>query len=57
MPNCFEAGITFYGAAMLGVVLVPIVHFYGPKEVNHIRAKPACRRSSPPTASAIGTSG
>ena len=24
------------GAAMLGVVLVPIVHFYGPKEVNHI---------------------
>ena len=36
MPNCFEAGITFYGAAMLGVVLVPIVHFYGPKEVNHI---------------------
>ncbi|MFA5883820.1 MAG: AMP-binding protein [Acidimicrobiia bacterium] len=36
MPNCFEAGITFYGAAMLGVVLVPIVHFYGPKEVRHI---------------------
>jgi acyl-CoA synthetase len=36
MPNCFEAGITFYGAAMLGVVLVPIVHFYGPKEVQHI---------------------
>ena len=36
MPNCFEAGITFYGAAMLGVVLVPIVHFYGPKEVGYI---------------------
>ena len=36
MPNCFEASITFYGAAMLGVVLVPIVHFYGPKEVSHI---------------------
>ncbi|MFM8305097.1 MAG: AMP-binding protein [Actinomycetota bacterium] len=36
MPNCFEASITFYGAAMLGVVLVPIVHFYGPKEVGHI---------------------
>ena len=36
MPNCFEAGITFYGAALLGVVLVPIVHFYGPKEVHHI---------------------
>ena len=36
MPNCFEASITFYGASMLGVVLVPIVHFYGPKEVNHI---------------------
>jgi acyl-CoA synthetase (AMP-forming)/AMP-acid ligase II len=36
MPNCFEASITFYGAAMLGLVLVPIVHFYGPKEVGHI---------------------
>ena len=36
MPNCFEAALTFYGAAMLGVVLVPIVHFYGPKEVGYI---------------------
>ena len=31
-----EAAITFYACAMLGVTLVPIVHFYGPKEVGFI---------------------
>lgn len=28
--------MTFYAAAMLGTVLVPIVHFYGAKEVGYI---------------------
>lgn len=36
LPNWQEAAITFYGLSMLGVVLVPIVHFYGPKEVGFI---------------------
>ena len=34
LPNWVEAAITFYACAMLGVTLVPIVHFYGPKEVG-----------------------
>lgn len=36
MPNWREAGITFWAAAYLGAVLVPIVHFYGAKEVGYI---------------------
>ncbi|MGP8059995.1 MAG: AMP-binding protein [Acidimicrobiales bacterium] len=36
LPNWVEAAATFYACAMLGVVLVPIVHFYGPKEVGFI---------------------
>ena len=36
LPNWVEAAITFYACAMLGVTLVPIVHFYGPKEVGFI---------------------
>jgi acyl-CoA synthetase (AMP-forming)/AMP-acid ligase II len=36
MPNWVEAGITFWAAAYLGAVVVPIVHFYGPKEVGYI---------------------
>jgi acyl-CoA synthetase (AMP-forming)/AMP-acid ligase II len=36
VPNWIEAAITFYAAALLGTVLVPIVHFYGAKEVGHI---------------------
>ena len=35
-PNWAEAGITFWAAAYLGAVVVPIVHFYGPKEVDYI---------------------
>ena len=30
-PNWVEAGITFWAAAYLGAVVIPIVHFYGPK--------------------------
>jgi hypothetical protein len=36
LPNWVEAGITFWAAAYLGAVVVPIVHFYGAKEVEYI---------------------
>ncbi|MGP0031165.1 MAG: AMP-binding protein [Acidimicrobiales bacterium] len=36
LPNWREAAVTFYACALLGVTLVPIVHFYGPKEVGFI---------------------
>ncbi len=36
LPNWVEAGITFWASAYLGAVVVPIVHFYGPKEVGYI---------------------
>ena len=36
LPNWVEAAITFWGAAQLGAVVVPIVHFYGPKEVSYV---------------------
>ncbi|HWI43212.1 MAG TPA: AMP-binding protein [Nocardioides sp.] len=36
LPNWVEAGIAYWAAAYLGAVVVPIVHFYGPKEVGYI---------------------
>lgn len=36
LPNWVEAAVTFWGAAYLGAVVVPVVHFYGPKEVEYI---------------------
>lgn len=36
LPNWREAIVSFYAAAFLGAVVVPIVHFYGPKEVGYI---------------------
>ena len=36
LPNWVEAGITFWAASYLGAVVVPIVHFYGSKEVGFI---------------------
>src|SRR5262245_40428611 len=36
LPNWVEAGISFWAAAYLGAVVVPIVHFYGSKEVDYI---------------------
>ncbi len=36
MPNWLEAGVTFFAAAYIGAVVVPIVHFYGSKEVAYI---------------------
>jgi acyl-CoA synthetase len=39
LPNWLEAAATFYAVAYLGAVVVPIVHFYGPKEVAYILAR------------------
>jgi acyl-CoA synthetase (AMP-forming)/AMP-acid ligase II len=36
LPNWLEAAATFWAVAMLGAIPVPIVHFYGPKEVGFI---------------------
>ena len=36
LSNRVETLITLYGAAIAGAVIVPIVHFYGPKEVGFI---------------------
>jgi acyl-CoA synthetase (AMP-forming)/AMP-acid ligase II len=36
LPNWREAVVAFYGLAMGGYVLAPIVHIYGPKEVRFI---------------------
>ncbi len=38
LPNWVEAAATFWASALLGAVTVPIVHFYGPKELGHILA-------------------
>ena len=38
LPNWMEAAATFWASAMLGAVVVPIVHFYGRKELTHIFA-------------------
>jgi len=39
LPNWLEAAATFYAIAYLGAVVVPIVHFYGRKEVSYILAR------------------
>ncbi len=36
LPNWMEAAATFWASALLGTVTVPIVHFYGRKEVGYI---------------------
>ena len=36
LPNCVEAAVTFYAVAFAGAAIVPIVHFYGTKEVAYI---------------------
>jgi acyl-CoA synthetase (AMP-forming)/AMP-acid ligase II len=42
LPNWMEAAVSFWASAFLGAVVVPIVHFYGRKELGHIltTAKP-----------------
>ena len=36
LPNWMEAAAAFWAAAFLGAVVVPVVHFYGRKEVGYI---------------------
>lgn len=36
LPNWREAAVVFWASAFLGAVIVPIVHFYGRKELAHI---------------------
>ncbi|MDT5014449.1 MAG: acyl-CoA synthetase, partial [Mycobacterium sp.] len=36
LPNWMEAAASFWASAFLGAVVVPIVHFYGRKELSHI---------------------
>ncbi|MFE2066520.1 AMP-binding protein [Streptomyces sp. NPDC059467] len=36
LPNWMEAAAVFWASAFLGAVVVPVVHFYGPKEVGYI---------------------
>ncbi len=43
LPNWREAVVAFYGLAMGGYVLVPIVHIYGHKEVRFILRESAAR--------------
>jgi acyl-CoA synthetase len=42
LPNWVEAAATFWASTFLSAVIVPIVHFYGPKELGFIlgRVKP-----------------
>lgn len=43
MPNWVEAAATFWGLSLLGAVIVPIVHFYGPHEVSFILRESGAR--------------
>ncbi|UGT61321.1 AMP-binding protein [Nocardia asteroides] len=36
LPNWMEAAATFWASAFLGAVTVPVVHFYGARELTHI---------------------
>lgn len=36
LPNWMEAAAAFWAAAFLGAVVVPVVHFYGPRELGFI---------------------
>ncbi len=36
LPNWVEAAETFWGLSALGAIIVPIVHYYGPRELAYI---------------------
>ncbi|CAJ1503345.1 AMP-binding protein [[Mycobacterium] kokjensenii] len=36
LPNWMEAAAAFWAASFLGAVVVPVVHFYGPRELGFI---------------------
>jgi acyl-CoA synthetase (AMP-forming)/AMP-acid ligase II len=42
-PNWIEGVATFYGAALLGAVVAPVVHFYGSRELAYILGECAPR--------------
>ncbi|PXW32777.1 AMP-binding protein [Nocardia sp. 348MFTsu5.1] len=39
LPNWMEAAATFWASSFLGAVVVPMVHFYGPKELRFVLAE------------------
>ncbi|WP_018637470.1 AMP-binding protein [Parafrankia elaeagni] len=41
LPNWMEAAATFWASALLGAVVVPVVHFYGRKELGYILERTA----------------
>jgi acyl-CoA synthetase len=43
LPNWVEAAMSFWAAALVGAVVTPIVHFYGPKEVAYILRRTGVR--------------
>jgi acyl-CoA synthetase (AMP-forming)/AMP-acid ligase II len=43
LPNWAEAAVTFFGLSMLGVVIVPVVHFYGARELRFILRQSGAR--------------
>ncbi len=43
LPNWAEVAVAIWAASFLGAVVVPIVHFYGPKEVGFIVRESAAR--------------
>ncbi len=43
IPSWVEAAATFWGAALCGAVVLPIVHFYGPREVGFILRQSGAR--------------
>ncbi|HMK98683.1 MAG TPA: AMP-binding protein [Acidimicrobiales bacterium] len=43
LPNWVEAAVSFWAAALIGAVVTPIVHFYGPKEVGYILRRTGVR--------------
>ncbi len=43
MPNQIETAVTYYAAAFLGLVLLPIVTIYGPSEVEFILRQSGAR--------------
>lgn len=36
LPNWVEAAVAFWGAAHVGAAVVPVVHFYGAKELGYV---------------------
>ncbi|MBW2698390.1 MAG: AMP-binding protein [Deltaproteobacteria bacterium] len=43
IPSWVEAAATFWGAALCGAAVLPIVHFYGPREVGFILRQSGAR--------------